>query len=199
MPVGVDTELFKINNQGTRVKNSILFLGRISPSKNVDIFVEALGFLKKKVVNFTADIYGDALPKDAVYYKKLKTHVLELDLQDIVMFRAGIPNYKTPEIYNQHEFYINLSSSGMYDKTIFEAMACGCLTLASNANLKGQIDERLIIDKREVETVAKYLINTLSLPEEEKNKLVEEEARFAGTHSLQALADRLYQAISPSL
>ena len=51
----------------------------------------------------------------------------------------------------------------MYDKTIFEAMACGCLTLASNDNLRGQIDNRLIIGERDAKRVAEHLARTLSL------------------------------------
>lgn len=72
MPVGVDTNKFiKLENpKVNKMKNSLLFLGRISPSKNVHLFIEALGILKNKGVNFTANIYGDALPEDISYLEK---------------------------------------------------------------------------------------------------------------------------------
>lgn len=196
VPVGVDTEKFKVQNEKCKVANSILFLGRIAPSKNVDIFIEALGLLKKRGVNFTASIYGDALSKDAGYFEKLKLKARELGLDDILKFHAGVPNHETPTIYNAHEIYVNLSSSGMYDKTIFEAMACGCLVLASNVNLQGQIDGRLIINERKAEVVAEYLARAMFCPGEEKIKMIKQGMVFAKTHSLKALLAKLYSAIS---
>ena len=196
MPVGVDTNLFKPKSYNLKPKSSILFLGRIAPSKNVDIFVEALGLLKKRGVIFSASIYGDALPKDAVYYEKLKSRAREIGLENILKFHVGVPNHQTPPIYNQHEIFVNLSSSGMYDKTIFEAMACGCLVLVSNDNLKGQIDDRLIIKTRDATEVAECLAGALSLPEEEKKKMIQQEIAFANTNNLQVLSTRLYLSIS---
>jgi len=196
MPVGVDTEKFKVQSEKCKVANSILFLGRIAPSKNVGIFIEALGLLKNRGVNFSADIYGDALPKDSIYFHKLKSRAATLDLENMLEFQAGIPNHQVPDVYNPHEIYVNLSSSGMYDKTIFEAMACGCLTLASNDNLRGQIDNRLIIGERDAKRVAEHLARTLSLPEEEKKRIIEQEIMFAGTQSLFALFRKLNQVIN---
>ncbi|MEK9177846.1 MAG: hypothetical protein AAB777_01860, partial [Patescibacteria group bacterium] len=62
MPLGIDVTKFRIEKsvrQSTdRIKDSILFLGRIAKTKNVDVFVEALGILKNKGIVFSADIYG---------------------------------------------------------------------------------------------------------------------------------------------
>lgn len=58
-------------------------------------------------------------------------------------------------MYNNHEIFVNLSPSGMYDKTIFEAMACECLVLTSNLNLKGQIDERFLFAENDEKDCAK--------------------------------------------
>ena len=200
MPVGVDTKKFSAQSgsaSGGKAKNSILFLGRISPSKNVHIFFEALGLLKKKGINFTASIYGDALPKDSMHLEKLKSRARELNLERTLKCYPGVPNYQTPAIYNAHEIFVNLSSSGMYDKTIFEAMACGCLVLASNNNLRGQIDGRLIIETRDAEQVAEQLVGTLSLSEKEKGEIIKREIIFAEMHSLKNLSGKLYLAMRP--
>lgn len=193
MPVGVDTNKFVRSESLNvpKVKNSILSLGRISPSKNVDIFVEALGLLKKQDIEFTANIYGDALPKDNPYFNKIKSRTRELGLESILKFHKGVPNHQTPDIYNSHEIFVNLSPSGMYDKTIFEAMACGCLVLASNENLKGEIDERLVISNKGAEEAVKRISILLSLSGEEKQKLVSDNIKFAETHSLKKLSERL--------
>lgn len=193
MPVGIDTDKFiKLeSSKVNKVKNSILFLGRIAPSKNVDIFVEALGLLKKQGVEFNANIYGDALVKDIPYFERIKSRATELGLENMLRFHNGVPNHQTPEIYNSHEIFVNLSSSGMYDKTIFEAMACGCLVLASNDNLKDQIDSRLVIENRKAEEVFKQISVILSLSEKEKQEIISENIKFAETHSLKNLSERL--------
>ncbi|MDE1988293.1 MAG: glycosyltransferase, partial [Patescibacteria group bacterium] len=197
MPVGVDTSKFaNLENSTVRkTKNSIVFLGRIAPSKNVDVFAEALGLLKKQSFDFAADIYGDALPKDISYLEKIKSRAKELGLENFLKFHNGVPNRQTPEIYNSHEIFVNLSSSGMYDKTIFEAMACGCLVLASNENLRGQIDGMLIIGEREAEEVAERLSMILSLSEEERQKIIFDSMKFAETHSLFNLSSRLVKSM----
>jgi len=191
MPVGVDIQRFKIKNEISKIKNSILFLGRIAPSKNVQIFIEALGILKKQGIDFTANVYGDASPNDVSYLEKIKSRAQELGLQTVLNFRSGVPNYETPEIYNSHEIFVNLSSSGMYDKTIFEAMACGCLALASNDNLKEQVDDRLVIGDRKAEEVGARISLILSLSEAEKQKIISSSIKFAETHSLNILSEKL--------
>lgn len=200
MPVGVDTSKFippMANSPSEeKLKNSILFLGRIGPSKNVDIFVEVLGVLKKLSIDFNANIYGDALSNDVPYFDKIKSRAKELDLESILEFHKGVPNYQTPEIYSSHEIFVNLSSSGMYDKTIFEAMVCGCLVLASNDNLKGLIDTRLVIGDKEPEKVAAQVSHILSLSHEEKQKIISDNIKFAETHSLKELARRLGNLIT---
>ncbi|NQV88253.1 MAG: glycosyltransferase [Parcubacteria group bacterium] len=195
MPVGVNANFFKVMPTVERKPQSVLFLGRIAPSKNVDIFIETLGVLKKENIIFSADIYGDALPKDGDYLEKLKKRASELYLDEFLKFNIGVPNTKTPEVYNAHEIFINLSSSGMYDKTIFEAMACGCLTLVSNENLRGNIDNKMILDDRKVEEVYKKLSNLFLENGLEKKRLIEQNVDFARTQSLDALMLSLKQNI----
>ncbi|MFA6554481.1 MAG: glycosyltransferase [Candidatus Paceibacterota bacterium] len=195
MPVGIDMNKFKVDNSKPKIKNSILFLGRIAKIKNVHIFVEALGMLKKSGIIFTADIYGDALPKDTQYFEEIKSKAKELGLNNMLKFMSGVPNYKTPEIYNSHEIFVNLTPSGAYDKTIFEAMACGCLTLTTNDNLKEQVDGRLSIKSIEVSEVVKQLDEVLSLEEESKKKIISNCVKFAETQSLTSLASKIAETI----
>ena len=195
MPVGVALDKFNIKDDVPRVKNSILFLGRISKTKNVHIFIEALQTLNLDQIDFVASIYGDALPQDQDYYDDLVRKVNGYGLQESIRFYRGIPNENTPQVYNAHEIYVNLSSSGMYDKTIFESTACGCLTLASNENLKGNIDSRLIIEDRTAQEVANKLRAILSLKDEEKKELILQNIEFVKGHSLEALATKLASII----
>ena len=195
MPVGMDLEMFKPDPGVKRIPRSVLSFGRISQTKNVDVFIEALQIVKGHGVELSADIFGDAPPGSDPYLEALKSRAHELGLDDVLRFYSGVPHADSPEVFMSHDIFVNLASSGMYDKMIFEAMACGCLTLASNDNLKGNIDERLVINERTPAEVASRIMAALSLPVDEKRRLVQEEQAFAETNSLSKLADALYHVI----
>jgi len=196
MPIGVDGERFKIKDLGFRNKNSILFLGRIAPVKRPDLLIEALGDLRERNTEFTASIYGDALPKDASYLDSLKSRTKELSLENKISFHKGIPNTETPSVYAAHEIFVNLSSSGMYDKTIIEAMASGCLVLASNDNLRGEIDDMFIFKEGDSQELGVKIQNLLSLSADDKDRAKTSLRAFAEKHSLKALCDKLSVEIS---
>lgn len=196
MPVGVDTEGFNIQYSIPKAKNSILFLGRIAPVKKPDLLIDALGDLRD--LDWSLTIVGDALPRDVEYYQDLKKKCLDLGIEDRVVFKAGVPNTETPAIYNAHEIFVNLSSSGMYDKTIFEAMACGCLVLASNENLRGEIDDMFIFKESDKNQLCDKLVALLGLNQEERARYKKKLESFAENHSLRKLAIRLEAEIIQS-
>jgi glycosyltransferase involved in cell wall biosynthesis len=132
MPVGIDTTVFFPDTRIKRMPRSILYLGRMAPSKRAEILIDALAQLAKEEIDFTADFYGSPLPENQMYYQGLKDKVHGLNLDGQVAFHAGIPNNKTPDIYRGHEIFVNTSPSGMLDKTIFEAAACGAMVLAAS-------------------------------------------------------------------
>jgi glycosyltransferase involved in cell wall biosynthesis len=126
MPVGVPLERFGAVRGAVRVPRSVLFLGRIAPSKNLTLPLEALAQLAAAGVDFRATFVGDPLPEHAGYAANLRERAATLGLADRIEWRAGVPNAETPEIYAAHEIFVNTSRSGMFDKTIFEAAASGC-------------------------------------------------------------------------
>ena len=141
MPVGVDTEQFYPDTKVERVERSVLFLSRIAPSKRVEWLIEALKNLHKEGITFTATIVGSPLPEDEIYHTKLQSSVDALGLSEQICFRDAVPHELTPDIYGAHEIFVNTSRSGMFDKTLFEASACGCRVIASSkdfADLAGQ-------------------------------------------------------------
>ncbi len=197
MPVGVDTDLFRRLSEVPKLPRSILFLARIAPVKSPHIFIEALRLLKARQIDFKASIYGDSLDKDREYHQSLRNIVKDDNLSDFVAFHAGIPNEKTIETYNNHEIFVNLSSSGMYDKTIFEAMACETLTLATNKNLEGLVQGLFIAQEDDAESIASKLEKLLSLSSDEKATWGKELRRVAVEHhSLRELGSKLATLVS---
>lgn len=137
MPVGVDTDRFKPDDRISRKPHSILFLSRMSPAKRPDMLLDALAILARSGTSFTATFVGSPLPKDEAYYRSIKGQASTYQLDDVVAFLPGVPNAETPALYRSHEVFVNCSSSGMFDKTLFEAAACGCRVLAASADFAG--------------------------------------------------------------
>ncbi len=132
MPVGVDTERF--HPGGAHKHHSILFLARMAPSKRPDILLDALAMLAEEKVAFTATFVGSPSKADEPYYAGLKARATTLGFADAISFKSAVPNHETPELYRSHEIFVNTSPSGMLDKTIFEAAACGCTVFAASAD-----------------------------------------------------------------
>lgn len=196
MPVGIDRDIFKPDHKIRRLNRSILFLARMAPVKKPDLLLGALKKLKEKKIPFTASFYGDPLPKDMAHYAELQGFVYRNNLTEDVKFYPGVPNDKTPEIYSAHEYFINLSSSGMYDKTIFEAMACGALVVTSNKNLSGILDSRFMFEESDEDSLTNCFEAVLSIMSAEKEKVREKNLKFAkNEHSLSSLGEKLSDII----
>lgn len=197
MPVGIDTDLFRRKDNTQRVRHSILFLGRISPVKRPDLLIDALIKLNEKSVDFTASFYGDSLPKDKMYYDSLVKMVLDAGLSNKIKFYSGIPNEETVDVYNKNEIFVNLSSSGMFDKTIFEAMACGALSLSCNRNLIGKIPDEYYFSEDDMNDLARKLQFLLSLSLEDKIKRGIDLRKYTeDNHSLNKLSEMIKENIN---
>lgn len=171
MPVGIDTDVFRQDQSVQRVPRSVLFLGRIAPSKKPDLLIKALDILARKGVQYTATIVGDALPKDAPYLESLVEQVKSLGLQDRIIFTKGVSNDQTPSLYSSHEIFVNLSRAGMYDKTMFEAMSCGSILVAANADIKEHIDGRCVFIYDDTTDLAQKIASLLAMNPDSKELL----------------------------
>jgi glycosyltransferase involved in cell wall biosynthesis len=197
MPVGIDTEKFKPDQTVNRAPGTILSIGRISPSKKIEQFIEVLSIVRNNGLAFTASVYGDALVEDEDYHNLLKEKVKMLGLDDRVKFYSGVPNDKTPEIYRRHRIFVNLSKSGMFDKTIFEAMACGTVAISCSKDLVGKIESKYSFKEDDLSDLATKITQALQSPSEE---LKEDGLKHRGVaienHSLAKLAVSLKAEIS---
>jgi len=170
MPVGIDTNIFKNKDLELIKTSKILSLGRISPVKNIHLLIQAALLLDKENVDFTINIYGDAPNRDGKYYKTIKNDAKLLIQKKKIFFLPAVANYKTPEIYNQHGLFINLTPSGSFDKTILEAMACENLVCISNNSLGDDLPPEFLFKNGDVEDLKNKIKNMLAL---EDDKILE--------------------------
>ncbi len=133
MPVGIDTDFFKPDPSVARIPNSVLFLGRISPVKKVLEFITWL-----EGTDYTATIAGPILPEDKAYGEVVQHRVLHNARIKMV---GSVTQKGAQKLYQTHEIYVNKTPAGSFDKTIFEAAACGMKLVVSNPATKGMIIE----------------------------------------------------------
>jgi len=194
MPVGIDTDFFKNISDGQKKKNSILFLGRISPIKRTDLFIKILKNLKEEKVVFSATIVGDYLPRDKEYFENIKKDISKYGLEDYIKIESAVSNDETLKKYNKYAIYMNLTPSGSFDKTIFEAMSSESLILVSNKGLRGKIEDDFICKENDIKDSAEKLKNLLNLSED-KVKSYGKELRelVIKEHSLKKLGEVLFK------
>ncbi|MBI5645190.1 glycosyltransferase [Candidatus Kaiserbacteria bacterium] len=187
MPVGVDTDRFQTAEGVERVSRSVLFFGRFAPSKKPDLLVSALKELTQRGVQFFASFYGSALPADQEYREQVMEDARSLTQ---IQFFEGIPNAEAPRTFSAHDIYVDLGRSGMYNKTIFEAAACGCLVLAASKDFAELVDPQFSF-REDGSDLSRKLQNLLALSDLEREDARTRLRTLAESQSLSTLGTQL--------
>ncbi len=182
MPVGIDTTIFCLQPDVVRVPRSVLALGRISRVKRLDVLLRALLVLQEQGIKFRSDIIGSPItPEDRKYEEELKQLAQPLVSAGLTQFHRAVPHLTTPRSYNSHEIYVNLTSAGAMDKTIFEALACGAIPVLKP-------EQEVVITGLALE-IQKILDLSMAQKELIRRDLTEE---VRSRQSLDILAERLF-------
>ncbi len=196
MPAGIDTKLFR-SESVTRREQSILSLGRIAPVKAIDIILDAADILHDRKSNFSLSVYGDALPKDREYYESLRKKAKNLEASGIVYFHDGIPHYKAPSVYSAHDFFVNMSPPGLFDKTVLEAAACETIPIVSSLAFKDILPPECIVEEKSPEMLAEKIRNLFGLSVAKRQELGRRlRAEVIEKHSLEVLMNRVFERVS---
>jgi glycosyltransferase involved in cell wall biosynthesis len=177
MPVGVDVESLKTTEVFSVPHNSILILARLDPSKKPEIVLHALKKLRDAGTVISADFVGGTNKNAFPHYEQeiMQLHA-NLELGDSVRFVGAVPSTETYKYYLSHEIYINVSKSGMLDKTIFKALAAGCLPLTTsldfNEMIQPVVGDECKVSQDSVDSLVERLAYALSLSHEEKKRRV---------------------------
>ena len=115
----IDPSLFAPRNS-RRIKDVLLFVGRLEPQKNLVNLVKAASILRMGV-----DIIGGGSLKG-------RLQALANEYQVKVRFIGRVPNKELPSIYNSYQYFVLPSLYEGMPKTLIEAMACGCVCIGTN-------------------------------------------------------------------
>ncbi|MBM7036283.1 glycosyltransferase family 4 protein [Vibrio ulleungensis] len=125
---GVNTEKFaKFKNDSTN--KQILFIGRFSDNKRVDLLIQWFSQLNQLDNQFKLVIAGKDWDNN---YHKLKQQVIDLDLVSKVEFVIEASEDELAQVVSQSSFIASASEYEGFGMTIIESMAGGLIPLMSN-------------------------------------------------------------------
>lgn len=166
VPMGIEADMYTLNRSAA--KESLLYLGRISPRKNLDALVGAFVDVRENVHQLTLDIVGEPRQGDAEYAAKLRSQFASIERDGALSYKGSILYDMTPAAYASHEIFVHAGSAHGSKKTLYEAMAAGCLVVTSEKEVKDVIEPRLFVDQPTKENIAKAIRAALSLSEEKR-------------------------------
>lgn len=123
MPLGIDTSVFTPNEK-TSNTIELLFVGRISRLKQIEICLESLAYLlnvQNKDVNLT--IVGPV--SDETYFSELKLLAKQLKVEDNVKFVGSVEQERLVPYYQKANLLLLPSAHESFGMVMVEAMACG--------------------------------------------------------------------------
>mgnify|MGYP000284661943 CR=1 FL=1 len=134
---GVDSQNFvcSIDNKNS-YQTSILYVGRITPIKNLETLVDTVALLHKKDPKLLVECVGEAVTEsDLRYFKQLKLSVQEKHLEEVIRFSGSVNNMEIAKKYCNSTLSVNLSPTGGWDKSVLESIIARCPVFFSNKAL----------------------------------------------------------------
>ncbi len=190
MPAGIDTKLFSTTQN--QVPNTILFVGRIAPVKGLITLIKAVQLLVQRGVSVSLNIYGEALSRDRKYQERVHVEAQNLVTRGIVKFHNGVAYDQVPQLFASHEFFVNLTPKGNFDKTVLEAMASGAIPVVSSTAFSDLLPPPTFFKEHDADDLARQLEYLMKLSFEEKSKIRGLlRKRVEKKHDLHVLVSRL--------
>jgi glycosyltransferase involved in cell wall biosynthesis len=142
-------------------------------------------------------VVGPPLTQDDLAYdSELRAYLWDNGLQESIEFVGFVPQDHMPSLYRSTWLHINVSQTGSMDKTVLEALACGCPVLVGNEafrDLLAGYPEFIIADDRP-EAIGEQILDLYAKRDQvepsDLRKLV------IGRHDLPSYVQRLLQQLA---
>jgi len=124
-PIDIDIfcpseEKLKYKKKFNLSENTIVYAGRLSPEKNIEILIKALAAAKQKIGNINLAIAGSGQLE-----AELKELAKELNLKNEVKFFGTLSKIDLAKLYQASEIFSIASTSETQSLTLMQAMSCG--------------------------------------------------------------------------
>jgi len=147
--------------------NKILFLGRLTITKNIDLLIKAVAICKRK--DFELIIAGP----DFGMLETLKKLAVKLGLKNRVIFKGRVSESEKLQLLSEATLFVHPSLEDIFSLSLLEAVGVGIPSIAFDIEANPEIFENncgLIVNKQNFESLANsidYLLNN----EDERNKI----------------------------
>ncbi len=196
MPAGIDTGLFAPGDEGQRAPSCLLYVGRIAPIKKVHVLLDAVCILHRRGTDIVLQLAGGPGKDDGRYYHSIREKAAPLEQAGVVRFLGNVPNRRTAELYRSSTMLFNLSPPGLYDKTVLEAMACGCPVLVCSPAFRDALPDMCFFEDGNPADLASKIEGILGLSDETRWAYTEKFRSYVvGSHSLDLLVRRLFSEL----
>jgi glycosyltransferase involved in cell wall biosynthesis len=195
MPVGigVDTDFFSPGNLPPSSEIRVMCAARIAPVKRVECMIDATIDLQKRHCPAIFDYYGEELPRDKAYADEVRR---KADSVTTWYFKGKASAEEIRDAYRIHDVHVNATDSGSFDKAVFEAMACGCVTIASNKALGELLPQEFQFEEGNASSLAQAIERFTRLPQEDKDAMHKRMRELAvERYSLSALISRILNVL----
>ena len=185
----IDLDCFKPLDRPASKTLRMISSGRISPIKDYDTIIRACKKLQESWDRpWNLSIIGGPLRAgDKSYFSQLKNLVNDFGLSSQIQFLGPRPFSEIPELLNQNDIFINLSSTGSLDKAVLQAMASGLSVLTSNEAYRSILPAQNFLEKRNSDFLAERI---RILAEESRPNLALRQV-VINHHALQDTMDRI--------
>jgi glycosyltransferase involved in cell wall biosynthesis len=193
---GIDADLFQPPAARPDSSGEIVTVGRVSRRKRIDLLLAVMDALRHidSAPPLTIRVIGPLLTDDdRLYRQALDAEVDRLGLGQRVSFAGHILQERLPIVYQTARLHLSVSNTGSLDKTLLEALACGCPVLTSNEafrELLADYPEFVVADERPEAIAAQVLALYQRRAAYDPAAL---RALVVGRHDLKSFAPRLVE------
>ncbi len=197
MPAGIDTDFFKRNASVDRRPNALLYIGRVSPIKNIECMLDAAKLLDARGVDFLLSIVGGPMTAaDEAFERMLHDRAGVLVNKGKVRFLPKVSHSETADYYKRAGVCLNATPTGSLDKTVLEAMACEVPVLLSNRSYCGSIPDLFIFEEENPAQLADKIESLFSLSDDDRLRCGARLRRYViERHSLTALIKEIVHCV----
>lgn len=170
----------------------VLYVGRLSKAKNVDVLIQAVAVLRTEGTPVLCTIIGEG-PETA----RLRDAAASYDVADIVHFLGGLDHASVLAHYECADVLVHASESEGWPKAIAEAMAFGVICIGSDRGLVVRMlsnGRGLTVKPRDVRSLAARLREVALNPEAFVGMRVNA-CKWSQQFSLSGLRDSLRQLL----
>jgi glycosyltransferase involved in cell wall biosynthesis len=170
VPMGVDLKQRFIPGRNRRREKQLLFAGRLVAKKGVEFLLQAMPRIRQAHPDVFLLIVGHGPEKD-----RLENLARELQIDDCVEFRGGVPNDRLPRSYQTSSIVIFPSVVDAqgdregFGLVLVEALGCACAAVISDLPAMRDIvtDGRtgIIVPQKAPDAIAQKVIELLNQPQ----------------------------------